>query len=310
MLRLLGKGAAAALWEARADDIRRRTDRLLWQEARGYYRVHVHLSALEHGFDESIQFAMGGNVEAIDAGMASPRQVRRILAAALAKQKEFGMSTVSGVLLPPYPKGVFQHPLLDDPYEYQNGGQWDWFGGKLVLALFRDGGRGQGETALMEIARKAIANNGLFEWDDPQGHGRGSPAFSGSAGSLVRTIVEGFFGLDVSVGGLRIEPRLGARRGAIHLYFPANGRYAAYRYAFDPAAGRAEIAWSSDWPEPALIRLAWPAGKEAALQDRFLVRLDGRPTEFRVDPGLDGPVIAVQTGPGPHAVSVQTIKAP
>ncbi len=310
MLRLQGKGSSASLWEARAHDIRRRTDQHLWQEARGYYRVHIHLTPLEHGFDESSMFAMGGNVEAIDAGLASPRQIRRILAAALAKQKEFGMSTISGVLLPPYAKGVFKHPMVDDPYEYQNGGQWDWFGGKLVLALFRDGGRGQGETALLEIARKAIANDGLFEWDDPKGRGRGSPTYSGSAGSLTRAIVEGYYGLEASADGLRIEPRLGARAGAIHLYFPSNGRYAAYRYRFDSAAARIDLAWASDGPEPTLIRLPWPVSGSAALQSRFQVRLDGRPTEYQVDPGLDGPVVAVQTGPGPHAVSVQAIKTP
>jgi hypothetical protein len=308
MLRLRGKGSSASLWEARADDIRSRTNQALWQEARGYYRVHVHLTPLRHDFDEDAAFAMGGNVEAVDAGLASPRQTRRILAAALAKQKEFGISTVSGVFLPPYPKGVFNHPMVDDPYEYQNGGQWDWFGGKLVLALFRAGEPGRGETALLEIARKAIANNGLYEWDDRAGRGRGSAAFSGSAGSLSRALIEGYFGLEVSPEGLRIEPRLGLRRGAVHLYFPANGRFAAYRYAFDPAASRISLAWKSDWPEPALVRVPWPVGQEAALQDRLMVRLDDRPTDFRTEPGLGGPVVIVQTGPGPHDLSIEMLK--
>ncbi|MDD8027795.1 MAG: hypothetical protein PHI34_14935 [Acidobacteriota bacterium] len=309
MLRRKGNGAAAAPWDARADEIRRLSNRALWQEKRGFYRVHIHLTPLRHGFDEDTLFAMGGNVEAIDAGMTTLRQTGRILAAALARQKQYRISTVSGVLLPPYAKGVFRHPMVDDPYEYQNGGQWDWFGGKLVLALFRNGGPGPAETALLEIARKAIANNGLFEWDDPAGHGRGSPAFSGSAGSLARALIEGYYGLDVSADGLRIEPRLGKRRGAIHLFFPAAGRYAAYRYAFDADAGRIKMSWSSDWPVPALVRIPWPAGLEAALRDRFKVSLDGRATDFRVEPGFAGPVVIVQTEPGPHTLDIEFLKS-
>jgi len=61
------------------------------------------------------------------SGLADENKTRRIIKVALERQKIFNVSTISGTLLPYYPKGFFKHPMIDDFYEYQNGGQWDWF---------------------------------------------------------------------------------------------------------------------------------------------------------------------------------------
>ena len=42
----------------------------LWQEDKGFYRVHVHLDPLPHDFDEDDMFAMGGNAQAMISGLA------------------------------------------------------------------------------------------------------------------------------------------------------------------------------------------------------------------------------------------------
>ncbi len=308
MLRLRGRVREAADWEARASDIRRRTDRALWQEGPGFYRVHAHVTPLVHAFDEDALFAMGGNAEAIDSGLASPDKARRILAAALARQKQYGLSTISGTMLPPYPAGTFRHSMVDEPYEYQNGGQWDWFGGKLVLALFRGDDPARGEAALLEIARKATANQGLFEWDDPRGRGRGSPRFSGSAGSLGKALFEGLYGITLSPEGLTLEPRLNGRSGAVHVYVPAAGRFAAYRLRVEAAATRLALSWNTDWPGRTAIRLAWPADwklPQTTGPGRIEARLDGRPAAIRLEPGAGGAfVLIVETDPGPHTLEV------
>jgi hypothetical protein len=306
MMRLCGQAAEAAAWEARASDIRRRADRALWQEGPGYYRVHVHVTPLRHPFNEDGMFAMGGNAEAVDAGLASPDKARRIFAAALARQKEYGVSTLSGTLLPPYPAGTFKHPMVDEPYEYQNGGQWDWFGGRLVLTLYRGGEALRAEAALLEMARKATANNGLFEWDDPSGRGRGSPRFSGSAGSLGRAIFEGLYGISLSPTGLSLEPRLNGRSGAVHVYVPAAGCFAAYRLRVDAANASLSLRWNTDWPVRTTVRLAWPTDwklpREAGA-GRVEADIDGRPAAIRIESGAGAsPILVVEAAPGLHTL--------
>ncbi len=276
MSKALGLGARAAFWSERAAEVRRNTDRVLWLADRGYYRVHVHLDALRHDFDEDAMFAMGGNAAAVASGLAGPEKTGRIFEEALRRQAAHKISTVSGALLPPYPKGVFRHPMMDDPFEYQNGGQWDWFGGRLVDRMFRDGRAADARAKLLEIARKAVANNGLFEWDNPDGVGRGSDFYSGSAGVLAGALIGGYFGVTLTGDELILAPRLGRDDGRIHACLQAAGRYAAYDYAFDEAAGMLTMSYASDVPERGEIRILNPFGPVG-----LAATLDGTPGAFR-----------------------------
>jgi hypothetical protein len=297
LLRSKKKDVSARAWETRADGIRRLTDERLWQKELGFYRVHIHITPLRHDFDEDAMFAMGGNAEAIDSGLASADKARLIIGTAMTRQKKFGLSTISGALLPPYAKGVFKHPMVDDPYEYQNGGQWDWFGGKLVLSMFRHTGADKAEAALLEIARKADANNGFFEWDDPQGRGHGSPYYSGSAGSLARALLEGYFGIGLERDKLVIEPRLGRKSGAVHLFVPAAERFIAYSWNLNPDSKRLTLSFNGDWSDRVELRIPWRRIDEAVASDpksgQFEVRLDGRPASYRIETSSSGEVVLI-----------------
>ena len=117
---------------------------------------------------------------------------------------------------------------MDEPYEYQNGGQWDWFGGRLILAMFENGFSREARDKLLEIVRKNLRNDGLFEWDTREGPGRGSDYYAGSAGSLARALFEGYFGVQaVGENGLCLEPRLGADTAPVRSDLPAAGLFAA-----------------------------------------------------------------------------------
>ncbi len=234
MLESLGRRQRAAAWRETASSIRKRTRASLWQPARGFFAVHRHLDDLRHDFEEDDIFAMGGNVQALLAGLTDPAQSRRIIENALHRRRSQGVSTVSGTLLPPYPAGVFRHPLLDQPYEYQNGGQWDWFGGRLILAMFENGFGREARTRLLEIIRKNEQNRGFFEWDDREGVGHGSDMFCGSAGSMALAVIRGYYGIYMDREKLRLEPRLGTDSGRVHLYLPAADAFAAYDYHYDP----------------------------------------------------------------------------
>ena len=304
-----GSPAKSAPWAERAAAVKAAADRLLWQESKGFYRVHVHITPLSHAFDEDAMFAMGGNAEAILSGLASAEKARRIFAAALSRRKEFGVSTISGVLLPPYPRGAFAHPMVDEPFEYQNGGQWDWFGGKLVLAMFREGAADEAAGELLAIAGKDAAHGGLFEWDAPDGAGRGSARFSGSAGSLARALIEGYYGIELTRGGLILSPRLGSDSGAVHVHIPAAGRFVGFDQAFDEESSILTVTYASDWTDAGVLRVLWPqrdgSGRLLKLPDRFDVRRDGAPIPYRIEKTGDDAYVRVETDWKLHSLRIR-----
>jgi len=302
LARILGESGAAGkafVWTKRAASVRESADRWLWQEDKGYYRVHLHLDSLRHDFDEDAMFAMGGNAEAAISGLASPDHVRRIVQAALDRQKKFGISTISGALLPPYPKGFFKHPMMDDPYEYQNGGQWDWFGAKLVAAMFTNGFSRIAKDKLLEIARKDIAGRGLHEWDTPAGLGRGSAFYSGSAGSLAYALFEGYFGLRMSGEGLAVTPRLGGDQASVQAVIPAAGIWVTYDYRCDTEKGTVVLRTDSSVNKTGTLGVVIPAfrgGPPTAKEiGKIVVLLDGRKTAFDVFSLNDDLVVKVVT---------------
>jgi glycogen debranching enzyme len=285
MLTSLERPDRAEFWRKKAAALRENANRRLWQEDKGFYRVHIHLEPWPHDFDEDNMFPMGGNAQAVISGLADPNQARRIIEQALRRQKEYGVSTISGVLLPPYPSGFFKHPAMDDPFEYQNGGQWDWFGGRLVLAMFENGFSRTAREKLIEIIRKNVANGGLFEWDTREGAGRGSDYYAGSAGSLARALFEGYFGLKFGEGRLDLEPRLGEDRGRVHLYLPMAGHYAAYDYAPFGDKKKIVIRYSSSFPGQGTIKVLIPwtfFGIEDRESGKNLLEIsrDGAPVKF------------------------------
>lgn len=258
MLRAAGRPELANSWDGRAEALRAAADLQLWQEERGFYRVHIHLSPFPHEFDEDAMFAMGGNGQAIISGLADPGKAQRIIRAALERQDEFGMSSISGSLLPPYPAGFFRHPAMDEPYEYQNGGQWDWFGGRLVLAMFENGFSSLAREKLVQIVRKDVRNGGLFEWDTKDGSGRGSDDYAGSAGSLARALFEGYFGFRLGEKSLVLEPNLGLDEARLSLQIPAAGLELTYEYRPLQAEKKITLSYDSNYPGPGDVRVLVP----------------------------------------------------
>lgn len=307
MLRADGRRERADFWMKRAEAVREAADRLLWQEDRGFYRVHIHLDSLVHPFDEDDMFALGGNTQAIVSGLAGEQKARRIIRTALDRQDEFRMPTIGATLLPPYPKDTFRHPMVDEPFEYQNGGQWDWFAGRLVRAMFDHGFSAAAKDKLLQIARVNIAAGGLHEWTAPDGSGRGSAAFAGSAGSLALAVAEGYFGVRLTRNGCDLEPRLGPDGARVHFRLPAAGLSAAYDYAWNPGRKEITLRYESTVRRPGRIRLLLPADIDPARLD---VRRDGRPLPFEIEQLGEDTLLAVATDFAPHTLAVRGIRRP
>lgn len=273
---LLGEEQKATSWQFQASEIKKRTNDLLWQEKRGFYRLHQHLAPLTHDFNEDDIFALGGNTLAIISGLADNEKAGRIIQEALSRQKKFGLSTLSGCLLPPYPARFFRHPMMDDPYEYQNGGQWDWFGGRLVAAMFESGYSQEATLRLLEIARKNLERGCFYEWDTREGYGQGSLNYAGSAGALALAIYEGLLGFKIDKEIPEISPRLRLGEAKAQIYLPINGLFYAYNY--QGKEDQIKFTFNSNDPRKGLIRLLWPWPKS----DRPEVKLDGQSIPFEM----------------------------
>ena len=102
-------------------------------------------------------FALGGNALAVLYGIATDAQAARIFEVAEARRRRYRMETIGAVLLPPYPAGFFRHPILREPFTYQNGGQWDWWAGRFVLAEFQRGNAAKAFDHLRALAARAVA---------------------------------------------------------------------------------------------------------------------------------------------------------
>jgi hypothetical protein len=191
----LDKTKSADLWRRRLELIRSNCRQRLFLPAQGYFLIH-RLSGREDFIDlEKDILAVGGNAEAMRAGLMSRVEIERFIRVLENKRKQFGLRSVSFTLLPPYPQGFFPHPLMA-PWNYQNGGEWDWIGGRLVAALYQNGFREKAEEYLREIVAKNLSDGNIFEWSDRTGNGQGASFYAGAAGVLGEAILRGHFGLE------------------------------------------------------------------------------------------------------------------
>jgi hypothetical protein len=288
---LLGEANKAAFWQERAAEVKAKANELLWQKERGFYRVHKHIDGSTHDFNEDDLLALGGNTQAILAGLAQSEQARSIIKEVLLRRQAFGVSTISGCLLPCYPRGFFQHPMMDDPYEYQNGGQWDWFGGRMIAAMYEHGFSREATRCLLEVAKKNLERGSFFEWDTLQGVGRGSENYAGSAGALALALYEGFLGLKINEPLPKIVPRIGWGKAKVQVYLPASGRFYAYEYRGDREGGEIELSVNSNDQRLAEVKILWPWGKERQPQ----LTLNNQPQAFRLENIGDDMYVTIST---------------
>ena len=265
-------------WKTKAAAIKENVNKHLWQEDKGFYRIHLLLTPkrLPNASDDSDILAVGGNGLAVLNDIADEPKLRKIFAVATLRKQEYGMSTIAGTLLPSYPTGRFKHPAVRDEYVYQNGGQWDWFGARFLLAEFERGYSQQAFRNLVDLARKSANNNGLYEWHTKSGEGKGSPNYAGSAGALGSAIFQGLFGIYLTQNALSLRIRLKDQPGQVHVYEPATNHYVAYQYCLEP--GVVMLHYESNVSGFGRLHLLLPANQRAAE-----AQLDGHNLELQTE---------------------------
>jgi glycogen debranching enzyme len=175
-------------WALVAAGVTKNVRKYLWDAKVQKYRPHVYLdgSPFPPDFNENEILYTGGSVCAILAGFNTPAEVKEInrqMLSAAGKEKH---ATIGITVYPPYP--VKQFPNMP-AYNYQNGGDWTWFGGRMMGALLSYGYANEAYTELSPMVDRALANKGFFEWYDVQtGAPKGSGDFRGEAGVLYDAI--------------------------------------------------------------------------------------------------------------------------
>lgn len=190
LLRLLGPDApSAARWRRVRDDVRRAVRAHLWDPARLKFRPHIYLegSPFPKDFDEEAIHFHGGTAVAIEAGLLTREEIRVALAAMRTNVRAAGAASIGLTLYPPYPGGFFKNPALG-PYSYQNGGDWSWFGGRLVQGLVRQGLVREAWAELKPMIARVQQHGDFYEWWSLDNQPRGSKQYRGSAGVLGKAI--------------------------------------------------------------------------------------------------------------------------
>lgn len=175
-------------WARLAENVRANVRRYLWDKNQQKYIPHIYLngSPFPPEFNERKILYLGGSICAVMAGFNTPAEVKEInrqLVNAAAKEKH---ATIGLTASPPYPTDLFPNVPA---YTYQNGGDWTWFGGRMIAPLLNYGYVSDAYTELSPMLDRVIANRGFFEWYDVRtGTPRGSGDFRGEAGVLYDAI--------------------------------------------------------------------------------------------------------------------------
>jgi 4-amino-4-deoxy-L-arabinose transferase-like glycosyltransferase len=235
LLDAAGRSMRADFWRAQAERTRSAIHETLWSEERGFFRLHrIVTPERAPGFpDDSHVFALGGHAVALLGSIATPTQASRILRAAEERRLENGLDTVAATLVPPYPAGTFRHPMMAEPWQYQNGGQWDWWAGRYILAEFQADHAEQAEAHLRQLAQRIGRAGGFYEWNNRDGKGQGSPSYAGSAAAVADAVLHGLIGADLRPEGVEMRVRQTELTFDLRLTDPATGRWLVYRQRWE-----------------------------------------------------------------------------
>jgi hypothetical protein len=197
----LGSEAAEAVpperetdWSAVRTQLVRSTRTYLWPKGQPFPLAHKYLSdgsPFSSSFNESTVHAHGSMAVAALLGLLSREE---LLAAYHAMQQDVaearkqGFDMTIGMTLGPRPYPLARGLMLHPPFDYQNGGDWTWYGARMVQALAAYGYPSEAAEAARPMLERVVKHGGFFEFWDQHGTPRGSDGFRGAAGTLVKAI--------------------------------------------------------------------------------------------------------------------------
>lgn len=177
-------------WQPIHDEIAIKVREHLWDEENQKYIPHIYLdgSPFPDELDENEIYYHGGTAVAIEAGLLSKEEIKISLDKMVQNVKASGAGSIGLTMYPPYPEGYYKNKGMY-PYGYQNGGDWTWFGGRMIRQLVQNGFIEEAYTQLLPMTDRVKDNDGFFEWYTVKNEPKGSGTFRGSAGVLYNSII-------------------------------------------------------------------------------------------------------------------------
>lgn len=163
----------------------------LWDPISRKFIPHIYLergSPFPSDFDENQIYYFGGTAIAVEAGLLTADEIIASLNEMKRRVKLAGAASIGLTPYPPYPEGFFENRIMNPEYSYQNGGDWTWFGGRMVQQLISYGFIEEAYEEVMPMVRRVRDNDGFFEWYSRDNEPRGSGTFRGEAGVLYKAI--------------------------------------------------------------------------------------------------------------------------
>lgn len=172
-------------WTQVRDELKKNIRTHLWDEKNHKFIPHIYLdgSPFPESFNENQIYYHGGTTIAILAGLLSKEEIKEANQKMLENMKAAHAQTIGLTMYPTYPAGSFQNVGMY-PYGYQNGGDWTWFGGRMIQALVENGFVREAYDEILPMLRRIVENQGFYEWYTPGGEPKGSGTFRGEAGVL------------------------------------------------------------------------------------------------------------------------------
>jgi len=164
----------------------------LWDDDAQKFIPHVFLeegSPFPEDFDEGQIFYHGGTAVAIEAGLLGPDEIRASLEQMRENVQQAGASSIGLNFYPIYPEGLFLSRSMRS-WNYMNGGDWTWFGARMVGQLARYGFAADALLELDPMMDRVLEHGAFREWWTRDNQPMGAKNFKGSAGELIEAIHE------------------------------------------------------------------------------------------------------------------------
>ena len=176
-------------WSTMQADILSSIRKHLWDVGNGKFIPHVYIddSPFPKEFNENLIHYHGGTAVAIEAGVLNRDEIAIVLSHMKKNVELSGAPSIGLTLYPTYPDEVLGKNISSS-YEYQNGGDWTWFGGRIIQQLIHYGYVEEAYELARPMMERVVENNGFYEWYKIDGTPAGSADFKGSAGVLAKSI--------------------------------------------------------------------------------------------------------------------------
>jgi len=177
-------------WGDLQELIRVNSKKYLWDVEKNKFIPHIYVSdsPFPEDFDENAIHYHGGTAVAIEAGILNKEEIAAVLDHMVNNVKLSNAPSIGLTLYPPYPPEVLGENI-SGPYEYQNGGDWTWFGGRLVQQLIVHDFVEEAYDLAQPMIKRVLKNDGFYEWYRIDGTPAGSGDFKGSAGVLAKSSI-------------------------------------------------------------------------------------------------------------------------